>query len=200
MSRENIEFWKQVWKRYPETEIVYGTEKGRLRLDFYSKLLPTKKGLMLDLGCGDGKMRPYIQHYIGLDVSPEALSNIDGMTVCGTAEVLPFRDEAFDHVLMCEVFEHIVDRANCLREVHRILKPKGELIMSSPYGHHPSHESSSEPITTYGLPLFNYKNGRFNENYLTRLLDVFNFKVKYLTVLSVKNIPNNIILVGVKQT
>jgi ubiquinone/menaquinone biosynthesis C-methylase UbiE len=199
MSKENFEFWREVWKKYPETEIVYATEKGRMREEFYAKLLPERKGLMLDLGCGDGHLRPYIKNYVGLDVSSDALAKVEGDVVLGSAEELPFRDESYDHVLMCEVFEHIVDRAKCLREVHRILKPEGELILSCPYGQHPSHESSSEPLKAYGLPEFSYKNGRFTENYLSTLLTMFNFKVTFLTVLSVKSIPNNIFIIGERQ-
>lgn len=195
-SKDNVNFWKEVWKKYPETEIVYSTEKGKIRENFYANLLPSKEGLLLDLGCGDGKMRPYIKHFVGLDVSGEALSKIEGDVVIGTAEALPFRDECFNHVLMCEVFEHIVDRAKCLREVKRILSIKGELIMSCPYGLHPSRVSWYESLRAYGLPQFYYRDGRFDEKYLNTVLTNFGFRVKYLNVFSVKDIPNNIIVIG----
>jgi ubiquinone/menaquinone biosynthesis C-methylase UbiE len=199
MSKDNFAFWREVWRKYPETEIVYSTEKGQMRERFYADLLPQKNGLMLDLGCGDGKMRPYIANYVGLDVSSEALKKVKGDVVLGSAEVLPFRDEAFDHVLMCEVFEHIVDRAKCLKEVRRVLRVNGELIISCPYGHHPSHESSSEPLKSYGLPVFSYKNGRFDEEYMCKLLEKFEFKVKEYCILYVKNVANNLIVIGEKK-
>jgi SAM-dependent methyltransferase len=199
MTKDNLDFWREVWKRYPETEIVYGTEKGRMRERFYRDLLPTKKGLVLDLGCGDGHLRPFIENYVGLDVSREALTKIEGDTVLGSAEVLPFQDDSFDHVVLCEVFEHLVDRAKALREVRRILKPKGELILSCPYGVHPSHKSDSSILKSYGLPQIMYQDGRFNETYMKKLFEAFNFRVSFISIFWVKNVPNNLMIVGEKH-
>jgi SAM-dependent methyltransferase len=199
MAKDNFRFWREVWKKYPETEIVYSTEKGKLRTQFYAELLPKKKGLVLDLGCGDGHLRPYIQSYVGVDVSVEALAKIEGDVVLGIGEALPFRDNVFDYVLMCEVFEHIVDRAKCLRGVNRILKPEGELIMSCPYGYHPSHKSDSSSLSSYGLPKMEYQNGRFDDAYLIGLLLHFGFLIGFIRIISVKDVPNNIFIIGVKE-
>lgn len=45
----------------------------------------------------------------------------------------PFENESFDVVLFCEVLEHLLmDPLACLREISRVLKPNGRLILTTP--------------------------------------------------------------------
>jgi 2-polyprenyl-3-methyl-5-hydroxy-6-metoxy-1,4-benzoquinol methylase len=47
---------------------------------------------------------------------------------------LPFRDATFDHVTLVETLEHIyeADRPRAMAECHRVLKPGGRLVLSTP--------------------------------------------------------------------
>lgn len=45
---------------------------------------------------------------------------------------LPFRDAAFDIVICSEVLEHIPDHRSAVREVMRVLRPGGDLVVSVP--------------------------------------------------------------------
>jgi 2-polyprenyl-3-methyl-5-hydroxy-6-metoxy-1,4-benzoquinol methylase len=49
----------------------------------------------------------------------------------GMAE-LPFPCASFDLVVMAEVVEHLINPAQALDEVHRVLKPNGHLLLSTP--------------------------------------------------------------------
>ena len=44
----------------------------------------------------------------------------------------PFRDRVFDVVLFLDVIEHVVPRVAALREIHRVLKDDGRLLVSGP--------------------------------------------------------------------
>ncbi len=47
--------------------------------------------------------------------------------------VFPYADETFDVVLMCEILEHLTaDPGHALSEIHRVLKPGGSVIMTTP--------------------------------------------------------------------
>ena len=48
------------------------------------------------------------------------------------SETLPFPDASFDGVLVNEVLEHVVDEIQTLREIYRVLRPGGHLILMGP--------------------------------------------------------------------
>ena len=97
------------------------------------------KGLTLDVGCGS---RPYektffsgARRYVGTDyLTDRSRPEI----VCGAQE-LPFRDSVFDTVVCTEVLEHVPDPGLALREIRRVIKPSGSLILSTPM-YWPRHE------------------------------------------------------------
>ena len=47
-------------------------------------------------------------------------------------EFLPFADESFDLVVMTEAFHYIVDTEEAVRELHRVLRPGGTLVITIP--------------------------------------------------------------------
>jgi SAM-dependent methyltransferase len=97
------------------------------------------KGTTLDVGCG---RRPYektffadASTYIGTDY----LSDRSRPDVVCSALDLPFLDNHFDTVVSTEVLEHVPDPLRAMREMERVLKPGGFLILSAPL-HWPRHE------------------------------------------------------------
>ena len=74
---------------------------------------------------------------------------------------LPFGDKEFDTAAMVAVIEHMVDPIRALREVHRVLKPTGRLILDTPNiakwtrrvkllaGYFPSTSSFQEGLLCY---------------------------------------------------
>lgn len=91
---------------------------------------------ILDLGTGVGAMVaqllrlfPGIQ-VVGLDRQRSALQTAqanhpEAIYVVGDAMDLPFPDHAFDHVHGSWIIEHVPDPEFALREVRRVLRPKG---------------------------------------------------------------------------
>ena len=49
------------------------------------------------------------------------------------AEKLSFKDQSFDFILSCDVFEHVVDYKKCFAEAFRVLRPNGKLCMTLPF-------------------------------------------------------------------
>ncbi|MEJ7811817.1 MAG: methyltransferase domain-containing protein [Gemmatimonadaceae bacterium] len=96
---------------------------------------------ILDVGCGDGAR--YGRHLraagvllSGVDVSEVAVqaarSNGIDATVVNLDERLPFPDGTFDGVICLEVLEHLVDPEFTARDVLRLLRPGGHLLVSVP--------------------------------------------------------------------
>ena len=51
----------------------------------------------------------------------------------GDAHHLPFRDSTFDRVFAFNVFEHLADPKAAAREIHRVLKPGGRVIIHTAF-------------------------------------------------------------------
>lgn len=98
---------------------------------------------VLDLGCGNGAFtlelakRARVVHAV--DVQPAMLKALerrliraDAQNVClhaAPATRLPFDDGSFDAVFMISVLPMLHDRDAALREVWRVLKPHGVLVI-----------------------------------------------------------------------
>lgn len=105
-----------------------------------------KKKKVLDIGCWTGQLEKLIsqevKELVGLEPDKNAVrvakKIIPGASFfVGTAEKLPFRDNSFDTVIFLDVIEHIPAQTElkCLKEIYRILKPKGIMILSTGYKH-----------------------------------------------------------------
>jgi SAM-dependent methyltransferase len=93
---------------------------------------------VLDIGCGEGQVarlacRGGAATVVGVDPTSaqviEARRRGGGPVYARSgAGKLPFRDGAFDAVVACLVFEHIVDVDEALAEVGRVLAPGGRFL------------------------------------------------------------------------
>ena len=98
---------------------------------------------LLDTGCWDGYIMQQIlkvkrtKLIAGVDNSKPAISachkkGLDARWVRTVDEKLPFKKNEFDAVVAGEVIEHLYDVNNFLQEIYRILKPNGQLILTTP--------------------------------------------------------------------
>lgn len=100
---------------------------------------------LLDCGCGYGfTLRMLAEltqaELVGLDGDPErvahtlrALRRYDTVSaITGDAQNLPFDEATFDRVVCSEVLEHLPDDARAVRELARVLKPGGDLVVTVP--------------------------------------------------------------------
>jgi SAM-dependent methyltransferase len=97
-------------------------------------------GRALDLGCGDGLLTAELDaaEVVGADVSEVALRRARGrladadLVHVAADEPLPFADNEFELVLCVETIEHVRDLQLLLSEVRRVLRPGGELALTTP--------------------------------------------------------------------
>jgi SAM-dependent methyltransferase len=94
---------------------------------------------ILDVGCGTGANLQMLANFgvaEGVDVSTEALEfcRARGLSRVkqGAAEMLPYEDASFDLVTGLDVVEHLDDDIAGLREMYRVLRPRGRALVFVP--------------------------------------------------------------------
>jgi SAM-dependent methyltransferase len=116
--------------------------RRRIFLSFLNSHLPPRPDgarRILDVGCGTGTMIGHLRRYgevSGVDPSPEAVSFCRERGIEGVSRLdglpLPFDDGRFDLVTAFDVIEHIDDDTATLRDLRRVLRPDGRLLVSVP--------------------------------------------------------------------
>ena len=121
-------------------------------MDKYNKAFPNeilecvdtilKKGKkLLDVGCGSGALMEFTESKFdeihGCDISETALQKAKkrGMrAICVNLNEapLPYENDSFDGITCLEVIEHVLDPLWLLRDLQRALRPKGQLILTTP--------------------------------------------------------------------
>lgn len=111
-------------------------------LQAYYLAKPYVKGDLLELGCGEGRgvelLAPLAESYLALDkISSviEALKEKHPEVNFQRAVFPPFQniaDNSFDTIVSFQVIEHIKDDRGFLSEIHRVLKPGGKAVLTTP--------------------------------------------------------------------
>jgi SAM-dependent methyltransferase len=117
-------------------------------LNSYTPRPNSKTSMMLDIGCGEAKLRSNFENagfnYVGLDYdSKEA-------TVLGDAHALPFKDGSFEFLFSTAVFEHLQYPFIAMNEAYRVLKSHSRFVGSVAFLE-PFHGRSFYHYTHYGL-------------------------------------------------
>lgn len=103
---------------------------------------------VLDVGCNRGSIEALFHSLHpeqarctlveGVDVSGDAVAQARtlGLPNCTfrayAGRELPFASASFDLVVMVEVLEHVIEKEALLREIHRVLRPGGQLFLTTP--------------------------------------------------------------------
>ncbi|WP_306519545.1 metalloregulator ArsR/SmtB family transcription factor [Gemmatimonas sp.] len=109
-----------------------------------------------DLGCGTGSLSaalaPHVGHVHAIDASPAMLtaaaSRLAGFGNVsveeGALESLPLPDGVLDVAILMLVLHHVSDPVRALREVHRVLRPGGRVLIGDMRPH--AHERFREQM------------------------------------------------------
>jgi DNA-binding transcriptional ArsR family regulator/protein-L-isoaspartate O-methyltransferase len=143
-------------------------------------------GEVLDIASGDGVLAelfaPYAKRYVCIDSSQkvvlaatERLKKWPSVTVLNAdMHELPFETPQFDLVLMMHALSYTKKPAKVIEEAARVLKPKGQLLLSCLLKH--GHHSAVEP---YG-----HENLGFSQKELTRIAEKAGLKIKHCEIVS----------------
>lgn len=122
-------YYNGISKGYRE---LYWLEQEK-KINLIREFLP-KKGLVLDCGSGDGVLNQFLSkniELISVDLSKDLLNlNSNNNKVVTSITNLPFKANYFDHILSFTVIQDLENPVKGLNEINRVLKEKGQLIIS----------------------------------------------------------------------
>lgn len=144
-------FGRKYSKNYDKwVEDPFTTFAERRQNKGFLELTEAKPGqLILDIGAGTGKYEILYSKLmkkkgfvIALDFSDEMINQMKKnikkhglqdfvLVVKGDAEHLPFKEEIFDEVLTLNTLQYIPNDKRFLREINRVLKPKGNAVIDA---------------------------------------------------------------------
>ncbi len=113
----------------------------RKRLAWIAEAVPLAGARFVDCGCGAGE---YVAAFsqagasaLGVEIEAAKLARDRAgrgrpRLSRGDIQQLPLPSESFDLALVNEVLEHVPDDAAALRQVHRVLRPGGHVVIFSP--------------------------------------------------------------------
>ncbi|TET64336.1 MAG: methyltransferase domain-containing protein [Candidatus Stahlbacteria bacterium] len=105
------------------------------------------RGSALEIGCGNGVVRHFLNRdveYWGTDPDKDWILhplfsytrnifpclNEPFLFIQGVGEYLPFKDESFDNVIITATLDHVNSPAQVFEESYRVLKDKGQMLLS----------------------------------------------------------------------
>jgi ubiquinone/menaquinone biosynthesis C-methylase UbiE len=118
-------------------------DERRVREYIISKI-PKEVNSILDVGCGKGwvakEFLPKGKTVVSLDISVTNPSIVNKLylnpkhfALAADSFHLPFNDKSFDCVIASEIIEHVFDPAGFVKELFRVVKKGGRLIITTPY-------------------------------------------------------------------
>ena len=109
-------------------------QKGFLKKlynDFYGEFAnavsPLGNKRLVELGSGGGYLKEVIPTVVTSDILP-----VSGLNLCFSASAMPFKNNTIDVFFMLNVFHHMKDSLEFLREIERCLKINGKVVMIEP--------------------------------------------------------------------
>ncbi len=109
------------------------------RLEMVRRFVDLEGARILDVGCGIGtyvrRFRRYSDDVHGIEVEPERVAEAGAELpniVLAVGEALPYPDGHFDLVFSNEVIEHVDDDRQTAREMVRVTRPGGAIVLFAP--------------------------------------------------------------------
>lgn len=171
------------YEEYARIEAVHWWFEGRRAIfDALLAQLPlSPSALLLDLGCGTGANLSFLSRYgrvIGLDWGAAAARYSRRRTALpvlrGDVQALPFQSDSVDLVTAFDLIEHIDDDQACVREMARVVRPGGFVLVTVP----------AFPWMWGRQDVINHHKRRYRAKELARLFETASLQIQRLTYLN----------------
>lgn len=139
-EKDKMFFYESFADQFDSKMNMYDTNK-RLQV-FYGELLTEdiRNKKLLDAGCGTGWFSKgavergaiVTSMDLGENLLAEVKKKCESERIVGSILEMPFPDNHFDFVVSSEVIEHTPDPEKAIREIYRVLKPGGIMVLSTP--------------------------------------------------------------------
>ena len=132
-AHPNYERWQRA--------IDAATLRGELVVTILEKQFSLRDKRILDVGCGVGGTSHALRRtgaiVTSIDRNPARIgygrqANAVMSAIAADATRLPFPEHYFDLIILQDVIEHVSERDALLRELARVLTPKGALYLTTP--------------------------------------------------------------------
>lgn len=183
MADKSVNYKEQSKKKFnKESRNFYKTSAGRISATMYATLIQRLNDKsfesLLDVGCGTGKVLSLIKDKFntkvsGIDLSEgmvekakELLGESADLKV-GDSENLLWEDDTFDVIICNASFHHYPNPIAVLKEMKRVLKPDGRVIIADPWCPNPIRL-----LINLLLPLINSGDVKmYSGNEMTKMLE-----------------------------
>ena len=130
------------------SNLSVGTKNAQTRDTWIESVLTAMPAgtRLLDAGAGEMQYKKFCQHldYVSQDLSAYDGSGNEsglqtgswdtrGIDIVSDICAMPVEDSSFDAVLCTEVLEHVTNPVDALRELSRVLRPGGKIILTAPF-------------------------------------------------------------------
>lgn len=135
LKRRLVEFWashEQYWNALSAEVSASSPQRARA-----AEFIPPGSKT-LDVACGSAANAVWLAArtaYFGSDISQPGLRRAarQGLRLsCGDADQLPFASETFDAAISTFALEHSVQPVQMLREMRRVVRPGGRIVLLGP--------------------------------------------------------------------
>lgn len=118
----------------------------------------------MDFGCGQKPYKQLFHHvdeYIGVDFENPGHSHKDeAIDIFYDGKTIPVADQHFDAIFCTEVFEHIFNLDEIIKELNRVMKVNGKILVTCPFAYC-EHEAPNDfaRYSSYAMKHIMERNG-----------------------------------------
>lgn len=180
-DKDYVEYWKGRVKEKRGVSKVPGRDVEQF---FIKKLKILKSDIILDLGCGHGRLfsllKKFTLNIFGMDVTLDSIKEASQypykQVLKGGAEKTSFKKGYFDKVVSWATYD-VVEQEKALREENRILKMGGKLLIT---GKNDNYELVDKEafIAERNAKLKKFPNRFTNVYGLIKNIETFGFEVE----------------------